>query len=106
MTGSLTMLSKVKIILPILLAMSTTLIVSPSRAATFEVQKGGSIDVIAVRGEMFFGDESKFANLALGSDNAVVIFESPGGNLKSGIEIGRTIRIKGFATVVPDGGAC
>jgi len=37
----------------------------------------------------------------LSSTDAVVVFQSPGGNLRAGIEIGRAIHLKGFATLVP-----
>jgi hypothetical protein len=38
--------------------------------------------------------------------NGAVLLDSPGGNLKAGIEIGKAIRLKEFVTVVPDGALC
>lgn len=63
-------------------------------------------DLIFVEGELAFRDEQKFANLALNSSNAIVIFRSPGGNMLAGIEIGKAIRLKGFSTYVPDSLQC
>jgi len=59
-------------------------------------------DIIFVAGDLALGDEKKFINVALSSGNAVVVLQSPGGNLIAGIEIGKAIHLKGFATYVPD----
>lgn len=66
----------------------------------------GGPDIIAIDGDFVLGDEKKFVDLALGSKNALVVLESRGGNLYAGIEIGRAIHLKGFATLVPDGVGC
>jgi hypothetical protein len=63
-------------------------------------------DIIAIAGDFVLGDEKKFIDLALSSQNALVVLQSPGGNLYAGIEIGRAIHLKGFATLVPDGVRC
>jgi len=63
-------------------------------------------DIIAIAGDFVLGDEKKFVDLALSSQRALVVLESPGGNLYAGIEIGRAIHLKGFATLVPDGVRC
>ena len=63
-------------------------------------------DVIVIDGDFALGDEKKFINIALGSENALVVFRSPGGNLIAGIEIGKAIHLKGFSTGVPDGVEC
>ena len=66
----------------------------------------GEPDIIFVIGDLTLGDEKQFANLALNSEKAIVVFQSPGGNLRAGIEIGTTIHSKGFATFVPDTVQC
>jgi peptidoglycan hydrolase-like protein with peptidoglycan-binding domain len=53
-----------------------------------------------------FGDEDTFAEKVLRLKEAVVIFDSNGGNLIAGLEIGRGIRLKGFDTFVPDNMLC
>jgi hypothetical protein len=63
-------------------------------------------DIIAVIGDLELGDEKKFIDVALSSSNAVVVFQSRGGNLVAGIEIGKAIHLKGFSTLVPDGMQC
>ena len=63
-------------------------------------------DIIFVVGQLSFGDDKQFLKVALNSENAIVVFQSPGGNLFAGIEIGKAIRLKGFSTFVPDGVQC
>src|SRR5690349_7861656 len=76
------------------------------RAASFSSEGSGGSRAIFVAGPLEPGDQSKFIDIALPLSNAVVVFNSPGGSLKAGLEIGRAIRLKGFATAVPDGAAC
>ncbi len=66
----------------------------------------GGADIIFVVGDLALGDERKFINIALNSDNAIVVFQSNGGQLVAGIEIGKAIHLKGFATFVPDNVQC
>ena len=68
--------------------------------------RNGGPDIILVTGQLAVGDDKKFLKIALDSENAIVAFESPGGNLLAGIEIGKAIRLKGFSTFVPDGVRC
>lgn len=63
-------------------------------------------DVIFVVGDLALGDEKKFTNAALSNDNGIVVFQSPGGNLIAGIEIGKAIHLKGFSTFVADTVQC
>lgn len=79
-----------------------------SRAAEFSKSKSrnGGPDTIVVVGQLSLGDEKQFINAALNSENAIVVFQSPGGNLFAGIEIGKAVRLKGFSTIVPDGVQC
>lgn len=90
-----------------LLALATALAAGPASAADIKVVRDGDGPAaITVEGTIDQGDDRRFADLALGVDNAVVVFESPGGNLVSGLEIGRAIRLKRFVTWVPDNTNC
>jgi tetratricopeptide (TPR) repeat protein len=82
--------------------------VHPVLAAEFSKtgSPGNGPDIIFVAGDLALGDEKKFINVALSSGDAVVVLQSPGGNLIAGIEIGRAIHLKGFATYVPDNIQC
>jgi hypothetical protein len=54
--------------------------------------------LVAVEGKFEAGDHIKFRTQVGRLTNAVVVFNSPGGDLLAGIEIGKTIRLKSFAT--------
>lgn len=67
---------------------------------------GSQFDLITVVGDLVAGDDKRFIEFALGASDAIVAFQSRGGSLVSGIEIGKAIRLKGFSTLVPDGTQC
>jgi hypothetical protein len=50
--------------------------------------------LIAISGDLALGDERKFIDLALSSQKALVVFQSPGGNVFAAIEIGKAIHLK------------
>lgn len=77
-----------------------------ARAAEMTVVPDPDINLIVVSGEFVAGDDQKFKNLAISVDKAIVVLGSPGGLAYVGMEIGRTISIKGFATVVPQDTVC
>jgi len=57
-------------------------------------------DMISVSGELVSGDETKFIQLAVKLNHALILFEdSPGGNAQVGLDIGRFIRLKNFDTM-------
>jgi hypothetical protein len=73
-----------------------------AHAAQIERSAGDKgLDLIIIQGEIVAGDEKKFAGLALQSNEALVLLDSPGGALGPALEIGRTIQIKGFSTYIP-----
>lgn len=82
----------------------------PAAAATIEVETtridGTEVSFIIVAGDLEYGDELRFADLAIRLPEAAVLFSSPGGNLQAGIEIGRAIRLKGFATMAGEAYSC
>ncbi len=76
-------------------------------AAVIDVRKlKDGTGLIFIEGDIVLGDEKTFANVALGHENAIVVLSSDGGNLHAGIEIGKSIRLKGFSTFVTDGQGC
>ena len=64
--------------------------------------KDGSADLIIIKGAITAEDEKKFKQIALNTEFATVVLDSPGGLLRPAIAIGKTIRIKEFATAVLD----
>ncbi|WFR97591.1 hypothetical protein [Rhizobium tumorigenes] len=63
-------------------------------------------DVISFDGMFNEGDNATFRQVASPSGRAVIVLNSGGGNLVAGLEIGRAIRLKGFATAVPANALC
>jgi len=64
--------------------------------------KGDKIDHILIKGEITANDAKTFMQIALATERAVVLFDSPGGLLMPAIEIGKAIKLKGFGTAVVD----
>ncbi|MCV3734976.1 PAN domain-containing protein [Rhizobium sp. TRM96647] len=76
------------------------------RAADIQMERLEKGALIAVEGTFVDGDDLRFKNLAIATDGAVVVFNSPGGLARVGMEIGRTIAIKGFLTAVIQDHVC
>ncbi|MGR9471042.1 PAN domain-containing protein [Rhizobium leguminosarum] len=78
-----------------------------ARAADIQIETlKDDIYVISVVGEFQEGDDKRFKNVAISTDKAVVFLDSPGGLASVGMEIGRTISIKGFSTAVVENTMC
>lgn len=92
------------------LAMAVMAAPGQGQAATIELNTtqvdGEDLSFITIEGDLEYGDELRFADLAMGVPRAAVLFASGGGNLHAGIEIGRAIRLKGFATMAVEPYAC
>jgi hypothetical protein len=83
------------------------LLSGPASAAQIEViSENSNPALITVSGEFQVGDERKFSDIALRYENAVVKFNSPGGSVFAGVEIGKAIRLKGFSTLVEENSLC
>ncbi|UVC07583.1 hypothetical protein IHQ71_20615 [Rhizobium sp. TH2] len=61
---------------------------------------------LIVKGEIAIGDDQKFNNLAIQLKQTTVFLNSPGGLVDPGMEIGKTINIKGFSTAVMPNEVC
>ena len=64
------------------------------------------LTLIIISGDLRPGDKERFLNIALQTEKAVVVLGSPGGNLLAGLDIGQAIRLRGYATYVPDNVQC
>jgi hypothetical protein len=62
--------------------------------------------MIFIEGDLAFGDEKQFAEIAQGAGHAVVEFNSGGGNTLAGIGIGETIHRLGDHTLVTENMMC
>jgi len=76
-------------------------------AADFSVDSSDpKLAVVSISGELLPNDHKIFISKTLNLDAAIVVFYSNGGNLVSGLEIGKAIRLKEFQTYVPDDSLC
>ena len=75
-----------------------------------EIQKqpvsGDSRDLITISGVFELGDDEAFREIAATSAQGVVLLNSEGGSVVAALEIGRAIRLKGFATAVSPNTLC
>jgi len=90
----------------IVIAIMMYLVGGPARGATIEVVPLSGkpfASVITVTGGFGEGDDRAFrAKLASAPQPAIVSFNSPGGLLSVGLDIGERIKERGMPTVVPD----
>ncbi|MEI7516176.1 MAG: hypothetical protein WCK81_12375 [Betaproteobacteria bacterium] len=86
------------------IAVAVCFIFGCAHAAEIKIDRGskGDSDTIKIQGEIKTGDEDKFRALAMGSRKATVLLDSKGGRLGPALEIGKMIRLRGFATAVQD----
>lgn len=77
-----------------------------SRAADISQDTVSGMEIISISGEIVAGDDVKFRRIALQLDDAVVALSSGGGALVPALEIGKAIRLKGYATLVANGSTC
>lgn len=77
-------------------------------AAEIELVEGerGEPNVITLEGEIITGDELTMRYLLLQAGDGIVMLDSPGGDLYTGLEIARAIQLMGFDTLVANGASC
>jgi hypothetical protein len=69
-------------------------------------EAGSDFDLIGVQGEITSEDVAAFRNVTNASGKAVIVLDSGGGAALAGIEIGKLIHLKHFATFVPEDTLC
>ncbi len=100
-------LSSMTSFLRFLAAISITLISAMANAAEItDLQLDDGTHAILITGNIEEGDNKKFGNIAATLPDAIVALDSNGGNLLDAIEIGKSIRVKGFQTVVLSNSNC
>ncbi len=62
--------------------------------------------VVSIVGDLERTDIERFADVTRDLEAAVVLFESYGGSLEAGLEIGTRIRMRGFSSLVANGKQC
>jgi len=92
----------------VFLAICLPLLSTSAHSAVIEVIFVPSTEytLVTVTGPFELSDIDNFKTKISVISRAIVSFVSDGGSLLAGIEIGTTIRLKGFASAVPDGARC
>jgi hypothetical protein len=62
--------------------------------------------LVLITGALDFADKDEFLRQVAPLSGAIVSFSSDGGSLIAGLQIGETIRLKNFSTLVPEGARC
>lgn len=100
-------MAKAAFVVQSVLAIAALLITTVAQAATIAQRPlGNGVTLITIDGTFQLGDEKQFVGLSLVADEAIVAFNSDGGNLFAALEIGKAIRLKGFATAVGHRSIC
>ncbi len=76
------------------------------QAAQITADTSDEVAIITLTGPLQASDGQQFLSTAVNIRKAIVLFASPGGSLDAGLQIGKTIRMRGFVTAVPDGVMC
>jgi ATP-dependent protease ClpP protease subunit len=75
-------------------------------SATIAVLDPDGVAVVLVQGTFNVSDASEFQSKTGPLSKAIVLFESDGGSVVAGIQIGEIIRLKNFVTLVPNETRC
>jgi len=80
--------------------------IARSAEVTVVPPRGDFPTAIIVEGIFEYGDDTRFRSALSGVDQAMVVFNSEGGSLDAGLEIGKAIRMRGLVTGVLSGNMC
>jgi hypothetical protein len=90
------------------MASSILFFVQESSGAEIQRRAGGTSqrDAIVLHGVILLEDDTGFRTAATASNDAVVVLNSQGGSVLAAIEMGKAIRLRDFATAVPENALC
>ena len=69
-------------------------------------KKNGDAAFILIDGEIKSGDDQKFRKIAAEYSDAIVFLNSEGGSIVPAMDIGRTIKLRGYKTAIYTTGSC
>lgn len=83
-------------------------VVTTAKAASIVVLPLGENkpSLVVITGTIDLADKEDFLRKIAPLQSAIVSFSSDGGSLLAGLQIGETIRMKNFSTLVPEGARC
>jgi ATP-dependent protease ClpP protease subunit len=89
----------------ILILLMPKLAISAAISVSLPIDSKNAATVV-VQGELIASDVAEFKSKTGPLSQAVVWLQSDGGSVLTGIQMGEVIRLKGFATFVPERGRC
>jgi hypothetical protein len=69
-------------------------------------KKSDDVAIIIINGEITPGDDEKFRKIASEFSDAYVLLNSGGGSIRPAMDIGRTIKLRGYRTAIHSTGSC
>jgi hypothetical protein len=86
-------------------------LILPSLATASDIEaipprKADDTAFIVIDGEIISGDDQKFRKIAAEYSDAIVLLSSEGGMIGPAMDIGRTIKLRGYKTAVYKSGSC
>jgi hypothetical protein len=79
---------------------STAFIAKAADITVLPAKKAGDDPIIVIAGSIAAGDDVRFRDIAAKYSRAVVALDSPGGMILPAMDIGRTIKLRGYSTAV------
>lgn len=88
--------------------LGTLAISTSASAADIEVNESDKNErvIITIQGDIKSGDEDNFREIAAKYTDAIVLLDSEGGGIAAAMDIGRTIKLRGYTTAVYKSGLC
>ena len=77
-----------------------------SAAISVRFSTESDVATVTIDGDIAANDERKFQQHVSAISKALVVFQSEGGNALAALQIGRLIRLRSFATLVPNNTRC
>lgn len=91
----------------VLLAVCLSALPTVANTATIAHEKlDATREIISIEGNIVSGDLEQFRQISLRHPKAIVVLNSDGGLIYPAIEIGKIIKVMGYATVVSDDNVC
>ncbi len=89
---------------------TTVLLMLPTAVHAADVTRMGADTqgrvLFKISGDLAKGDVEKFLTATDGTADAIILLQSDGGDLQTGLDIGSLVRMRGYGTAVLDGQSC
>jgi hypothetical protein len=86
----------------VVVSLMTAVVAAKAQAANISVERNvdDQVAIVTVDGKLFPDDDDQFRKQTIALSKAMVVLRSEGGDVVAGVQIGETIRRKGFSSLV------